>query len=450
MSSRTDAGRLNRSGAGAGPIRGAIVVALLSAVALLLPVGAQASIFWGNNPLNCGPGGCFSYGTIGHANPDGTGVNQSFIKFINPYTGPDVGGVAVDGSHVYWTNVTGGAIGRAKLDGTGVNWSFITGASDPASDLFGAAVDGPHVYWTNLTDGTIGRAKLDGTGVNQSFISGASAPFGVAVDGSHVYWANAGNNAIGRANLNATGANQSFITGGSDPRGVAVDGSHVYWTNTGLGTIGRAKLDGTGVNQSFIGGASAPFGVAVDGSHVYWTNAPGTIGRAKLDGTGVNRSFITGASSPIGVAVDSLTSHYRPDGLIKRHRGASFIGGGIYNTTARGQTKKSRARRGHTRVFDLKLQNDGDTSDALDVNGCQSSKGFTVSYWQVSAGVTSRVASGRYSTGTLAPGAGRTLAIKVKVAGTAAHGAVKRCRITATSHTDPTRKDAVEGQVKVR
>jgi virginiamycin B lyase len=450
MSSRTDAGRLdNRSGAGAGPIRGAIVAALLAAVALLLPAGTQAAVYWGSNPQVCGVGGCFSYGTIGHANLDGTGVNQSFINFTNPYAGPGVGGVAVDGSHVYWTNLTGGAIGRAKLDGTGVSWSFITGASDPASHLLGVAVDGSHVYWTNLTDGRIGRAKLDGTGVNQSFIAGASAPFGVAVDGSHVYWTNAPGT-IGRANLNGMGANQSFITGASDPRGLAVDGSHVYWANTGLGTIGRAKLDGTGVNQSFITGASSPFGVAVDGSHVYWTNAPGTISRAKLDGTRVNRSLITGATAPFGVALDSLTSHYRPDGLIKRGSEASFIGGGIYNTTARGQTKGSGARRGQTRVFDLKLQNDGDTSDALDVNGCQSSKGFTVSYWQVSAGVTSRVASDRYSTGTLAPGVVRTLAIKVKVAGSAAHGAVKSCRVTATSHTDPTRKDAVEGQVKVR
>jgi virginiamycin B lyase len=82
--------------------------------------------------------------------------------------------------HVYWTNLDADTIGRANLDGTGVNQSFITGASDPA----GVAVDATHVYWSNAgTDtGTIGRANLDGTGANQSFITGASGPAGVAVD----------------------------------------------------------------------------------------------------------------------------------------------------------------------------------------------------------------------------------------------------------------------------
>jgi len=43
----------------------------------------------------------------------------------------------VDGGHVYWTNFTGGSIGRANLDGTGADQSFITGASSPG----GVAVD---------------------------------------------------------------------------------------------------------------------------------------------------------------------------------------------------------------------------------------------------------------------------------------------------------------------
>ena len=41
------------------------------------------------------------------------------------------------------------------------------------------AVDGSHVYWTNSSTGTIGRADLDGQNPNQSFITGAL--HGVAV-----------------------------------------------------------------------------------------------------------------------------------------------------------------------------------------------------------------------------------------------------------------------------
>jgi hypothetical protein len=129
--------------------------------------------------------------------------------------------LAVDGSHLYWAS-SDGTIGRANLDGTGVNNTFITGASRPC----GVAVDGAHIYWaSDAAAGTIGRAKLDGTGVNQSFITGATFACGVAVDAGHVYWANDGaTGTIGRANLDGTGVNQSFLTGANFPCGVAVDG----------------------------------------------------------------------------------------------------------------------------------------------------------------------------------------------------------------------------------
>jgi hypothetical protein len=45
--------------------------------------------------------------------------------------------VAVDGAHLYWANAGDGTIGRANLDGTGVNQSFIGGATGPC----GVAVD---------------------------------------------------------------------------------------------------------------------------------------------------------------------------------------------------------------------------------------------------------------------------------------------------------------------
>ena len=238
---------------------------------------------------------------------------------------------------VYWANYDAGTIGRANLDGTGANQSFITGASIPV----GVAVDGGHVYWANAGTNSIGRANLDGTGANQSFITGASALAG---------WRSTPPTSTGPTSARARSGAPTWTarapTRASSPApatrcGVAVDAGHVYWTNAGTGhdrarqpgrhgrqpelhhrrqptrrgggrrrprllgqhvrgTIGRANLDGTGVNQSFITGASSPRGVAVDAAHVYWANpGTGTIGRANLDGTGANQSFITGASRPV-------------------------------------------------------------------------------------------------------------------------------------------------------
>jgi hypothetical protein len=170
------------------------------------------------------------------------------------------------GRHIYWGNSSANTIGRANVDGTGVNQSFIdTAAGGP----IGVAVDSNYVYYAKSGTNTIGRANLDGTGANQSFITGASLSQvgGVAVDSNYVYWSNSGllANTIGRANLDGTGVNQGFITVPNGPRDVAVDSSSIYWTNQqGASTIGRANLDGTSVNQSFITGVSGPAGVAVD------------------------------------------------------------------------------------------------------------------------------------------------------------------------------------------
>ena len=100
-----------------------------------------------------------------------------------------------------------------------------------------------------LTADTIGRANLDGTSVNQSFITGADCPAGVAVDADHVYWANPGTT---RSAVPTSTARRrpELHHRRSEPVGVAVDAGHVYWTNFSTGTIGRANLDGTGATRA--------------------------------------------------------------------------------------------------------------------------------------------------------------------------------------------------------
>jgi virginiamycin B lyase len=276
-----------------------LVAALACAV---VPAQANAFVYWSNTHFGEGT-------SLGRANLDGTGVDQSFITgAVGPVQ------VAVNSRYIYWANANAGTIARANLDGSSPNERFITGASG-AED--GVAVDGTYIYWVDNSIGTIGRANLDGTGVNHNFMSLGTDNdlFNLAVDSSHIYWSDY-DGRIGRANLDGTGANQNFITGASYPVGVAVNGSHVYWANSqtsssniNAGTIGRANLDGSGVNQNFITGASTPYGLALDSKYIYWSNeSNGTIGRANLDGSGVNQSFITGADYPQGVAVDALTS----------------------------------------------------------------------------------------------------------------------------------------------
>jgi virginiamycin B lyase len=238
-------------------------------------------------------------GTIGRANLDGSGADQSFISGASYPSG-----VAVDAGHVYWTNFVAGTIGRANLDGSNPDQSFITGASGP----WGVAVDAGHIYWTNFFTATIGRANLDGTDANQGFITTAGGSEGVAVDANHIYWGNDWPGTIGRADLDGSNANQSFITSIEGVAGVAVDANHIYWGGRNTGTVGRANLDGSSPEEGFTtsGGTSRIIGVAVDTGHIFWVQVnTGTIGRANLDGTDASQSFITGISGAYGVAVDA-------------------------------------------------------------------------------------------------------------------------------------------------
>ena len=68
--------------------RAALALATLAVATLALAARADAYVYWTNDN-----------GTIGRANLDGTGVNQSFITGLG--TSPQ--GVAVDGAHAYWT-----------------------------------------------------------------------------------------------------------------------------------------------------------------------------------------------------------------------------------------------------------------------------------------------------------------------------------------------------------
>lgn len=263
----------------------------------LFAAHANAYIYWTN-------GGSGGGTTIGRANLNGTGINQSFIDGA-----AGVAGLAVDPQHVYWTNTNVGSIGRAGLDGSGVERDFI---STPGF-LRGVAVNATHIYFSTSNTDSVGRATIDGSVVEPELIPSAESPTGVALTTNFVFWTNSKTTGatIGGANLDGTGVNPTYIPSAGIPIGVAVDGEYIYWTNShpDANTIGRAELDGTDVDQEFITGADVPYGVAVDDDHIYWANrGADTIGRADVDGSDVDQAFITGADGPNGVAVDAGSS----------------------------------------------------------------------------------------------------------------------------------------------
>ena len=152
-----------------GPARlvptGTAALALLSALVLTLALASRADA-----AASVSVSGSTLKVTAGAGTTDNLGISANLRVTNFPSEGPSNPiGVAVDSGHVYWTNVDTGTIGRANLNGAGVNDSFITGVFRPE----GVAVDSGHVYWAGggFRPNTIGRANLDGTGVNRRFIA---------------------------------------------------------------------------------------------------------------------------------------------------------------------------------------------------------------------------------------------------------------------------------------
>jgi sugar lactone lactonase YvrE len=202
------------------------------------PVAVSGSyLYWGDQMATA----------IGRVKLDGTGVNQNFIDAA-------ASALAVTGHYIFWISGTSpGELWRASLDGSHIR--LLAKLSD-GGYFGGIAVDSSHVYWSNRDQGAIGRAALDGTHLDRHFITGLKEPNGLAVSGTTLFWAstnpNTKSSSIGRANLNGTSVTQNFITGAAYPFGVAAGGNHLYWTNFDTGMIGRANLDGTHVHQRFI------------------------------------------------------------------------------------------------------------------------------------------------------------------------------------------------------
>jgi hypothetical protein len=223
-------------------------------------------IYWANS--NSGT-------SIGRANIDGTGVNRFFISGTQAATG-----VAIDGSYIYWHHFFGGhsAIGRANLDGSGVNQDFVPGITSNQGS--GIAVSGTHIYFTNSF--RISRASINGTGLVENFIDPGTGGivFAPAVGSGFLYWGSTDSNGngtygpasrIGRANLDGSDKKSTLVAitglGLGNP---AVFGGRLYFGVFGntinvRNSIGTADLDGGGANLTLVPRANFPSGVTVDG-----------------------------------------------------------------------------------------------------------------------------------------------------------------------------------------
>jgi uncharacterized membrane protein len=131
--------------------------------------------------------------------------------------------------------------------------------------------------------------------------------------------------------------------------------------------------------------------------------------------------------------VEDETGAFVVDSLVKP-KGGAYAGDGVVNDTGKQQTVTLTARRGVTRTFFVRVQNDGAQTDSYSIVGTGSGGGFTTRYFEGQTNVTGEVVRGLRSTGEVAPGEDRTYRITVQPRKSAAIGDVRVTNIWAVSY----------------
>ena len=183
--------------------------------------------------------------------------------------------VAMDETHLYWTNWSSAQVVRSITDGGRLQVI----ASDQ-NFPFGIVLDATHVYWANAYE--VVRARKDGSAREVLYTGPVKS---VAIDDTYVYWGTGSDGRVMRARKDGSGA-QTLASGQDYPMRVAVDDTHVYWTNFGEnGQLMRALKDGT-LQETVAAPGGRIRELALDTTHVYWTvDDTGRVMRALKDGT---------------------------------------------------------------------------------------------------------------------------------------------------------------------
>ena len=130
-------------------------------------------IYWANYTTN----------TIGRADIDGSNQNNDFINIKSgSYTGYDssvggICGITIQGGYIYWTNYDIHTIGRANIDGTGKDNSYISTGS--GTSPYFITSNSSKLYWTNYSSGNVMQANFDGSG--KTVLFSKTQAIGIAV-----------------------------------------------------------------------------------------------------------------------------------------------------------------------------------------------------------------------------------------------------------------------------
>lgn len=213
------------------------------------------------------------------------------LKTLGSATSTNPGYLALGGGKLWWT------IGFANVD----NAPHVRGVNPDATGLTtvasygapiaqfagrgGVATDGTSIYWASEKVSAVYHAAFADPPCNEgasgavpckTYGGGASNPYGVAVDDTFVYWTEPNTGTVKRA-PKAGGAASFIATNQDQPQAIAVMGTFVYWGNSlaTAGSIRRAPQVAATCDAGAcekVAAVGAPDSIVVADDGLYWVN----------------------------------------------------------------------------------------------------------------------------------------------------------------------------------
>ena len=183
------------------------------------------------------------------------------------------GRIASFGDSVYWATQTPSAVWRAKADGSQAVAELVATSDHP----IGVAVDATHVYWSDYWASQILRKTKDPLGETaEVFAETNGNPTEIVLANGVLHWVTDNNGAVQSKATNAAPSAPPFTTtvdAQAVAKSLAVDDEFVYWTvymnSEGKGEVRRAHL-GMGDTITLATGQPYFFEIAVDCGSIYW------------------------------------------------------------------------------------------------------------------------------------------------------------------------------------
>ncbi|PKN47535.1 MAG: hypothetical protein CVU63_06320 [Deltaproteobacteria bacterium HGW-Deltaproteobacteria-20] len=185
-------------------------------------------------------------------------VGAASVDLGPPETGTPQGLVVV-GGYAYWVAYPGG-LRRVPVAGGSVET-----LSGPTDYPVGLAVDGSHAYFSSLMGQSISRVPTGG-GTAETLATALLAPNHLALSGATLYYAD-----VNTIQAIPKQGGQIRVVTDALPSNLVVDDTHAYWGSFTARHVARAPLSG-GAAELVAKDLNTPNSLALDDTHVYFVD----------------------------------------------------------------------------------------------------------------------------------------------------------------------------------